>query len=147
MKKRTIFLISSLTAFLSMTCVVAVPNLREPNQTAMREYRLSVLTDENLKSLHAEAVEEVKSSHANWERIVGEAVAMRNANVTECRSQMDDMAYMTRNYPKGCPNYISLDGQTRPRIRGVDEAYEARIMGGCESIQTIWEAKFAGCLP
>jgi hypothetical protein len=125
----------------------AVPNLGIPNEARMRAFRLSVLTDENLRDLHTKATAQVEAAHADWDKQIKELVAEREAEIAECSSKIFDVAYKTRNYPDGCPRPIWPDGLARPRMQSVSEAYEALIMNGCHFQRTVLEARFAGCLP
>jgi hypothetical protein len=147
MKKRTI-LFGGVTATLMMaTYLFAAPNFREPSAAEMRAFRLSTLTDENLKELHAKAKAEVAATHANMDRMMELGAAEVQARIAECESKIDDVAYKARHYPNGCPRRSFPHEYTRPRIRSVDEAYEDMIMGGCQRKGTVWEARYAGCLP
>jgi hypothetical protein len=128
----------------------AAPNLAKPNPADMREFRLSRLTDEHLRELHAKAKVVVETRRAANEKVIKEAEAAVYASIAECNAKIDDPAYRARHHPTGCPSPPShvWDIYSRPmREQTIVEIFEDMIMGECNVVSTVWEARYAGCLP
>lgn len=145
MKRRAI-LVGLLTISLVAAVLVsyAVPNLAKPNGAEMREFRHSKFTDEGLRELHSKVQAAEDERRAANEKVVNEAEAAVYASIAECSAKIDDPAYRAR-HPEGCPRPPSPMCPMRERT--TDEAVEQVVMGGCGFVSTVWEARYARCLP
>lgn len=144
--KRQAILVTLLTIIVVAAVLVgyAVPNLAKPNSAEMREYRLSKFTDEGLRELHSKVQAAEDERRAANQKVVTEAESAVYASIAECDAKIDDPAYRAR-HPEGCPRPPS---PMRPiRERTTDEAVEQVVMGPCGFVSTVWEARYAGCLP
>jgi hypothetical protein len=115
-----------------------------PDVSAMRAYRLSQLSDPQIRDLHRSAREE----HDRLQREAKERAAeFWKKHSEECSKASADVAYRARN-PEACALplgwlYIDepLDG------RSVEEIFENNILGVCNLVWTRRDAKKYECLP
>lgn len=110
---------------------------KPPDYEAMRKYRVSRLTDEQLRDMHAAA----ERQHSN---LLAEAQGQEQAawaRISEQVAQCKDPAYRARNNCSGTASYIPED------VPGVEAIFESKIVGSCEYVQTVRDARKRGCLP
>jgi hypothetical protein len=119
----------------------------------MRAYRVSLLSDDALRQLHERARRSVQQLHDENVEVFRRSIAALNARAADCEAHIKDVAYRARN-PGGCERrfFGSAEDAYQDAIRGthvqtVEEAFEALIMGLCESVGSVGEAKISGCLP
>jgi hypothetical protein len=85
--------------------------------------------------------------------MIRQALAERDARVSNCEAHINDAAYRARN-PGECERRYggSAEDSYRESMRGhrvrmVDEEFEALIMAPCEAVHFVGEARSKGCLP
>lgn len=143
---------AALTAVLAGV-LYAAPNFKTADKGAMRAYRVSIMSDGALRELHESAQRAVKQRRDEALEVFRQALADREARVTDCEAHVNDAAYRARN-PGGCERrYLgSAEEAYQESLRGhyvrtVDEEFEALIMADCETVHFVGGARSRGCLP
>jgi hypothetical protein len=113
-----------------------------PEVSAMRAYRISQLSDEEIRELHRLA----RETHAFLRREAKErADEFWKKYREECGKALDDPAYRVRN-PLACNAPLGNLDEPLDR-RPVEVIFDHNILGICNFIWTTRDAKKSGCLP
>lgn len=113
-----------------------------PSYTEMRAYRVSKLSDEQIRELHRRAPLEFEESR----RLEAEAERKEAERQSEKARLCADIVYRERN-PTDCRMGLITEPVRRHRYSSVQDAYEKLLMGLCVLAQTRAEAIQYGCLP
>jgi hypothetical protein len=115
----------------------------EPPLSAMRAYRLSKLTDEQLRELHARA----ESEHDRiWQEAKVEGEQFWKKWGDEC-GKAADAAYKAR-HPEACSLPLTWQMIGKPLDqRTVSQIFEGYVLGACNLAYRMSDAKRYDCLP
>lgn len=154
MQRRSTLVMAAIgvVVLVGLASTFAAFSFQKPDMAAMRTFRLSNLSDENLRDMHAKAEAEVERRRAEYVSIAQEGGARVNAEIADCQLKTDDAAYRAR-HPGRCGDrsYFTIEDHYARyatfRPRSVDQLFEDMILGPCDSVGTVWEARRVGCLP
>ena len=123
---------------------VEIRDRQPPNLAVMRQYRISKLTDDQIREMHA--VAESEFAKVQQEAVAdGETFWRRYSE--ECAKTQDDVAYRVR-HPDECRLPITWQSIGKPlERRTVEQIFEGKILGICNLVFTVRDAKRYDCLP
>lgn len=130
-----------LTIGLALTVAVVVPLYRAPDYEEMRKHVLSKMSDEQIRSLHEEALVE-------YERTLQRDRSQQDKDASlamQRQARCSDIVYKERN-PDACRT-TGFIFPPRPTYSSAEQVYEGMIMGVCRTLTSVKEAKSVGCLP
>lgn len=120
------------------------PELRKPDINVMRTYRLSRVTDDQLRAAHQRAAAEAEKQRAADAAYEKKSRADLIAKLAECNANMVDPAFRAR-HPTGCmPPETFSSPFSEPTA---DSIFEDMIIGPCQFVRTVHDARDVGCLP
>ena len=116
-----------------------------PDQSEMRRYILSKLSDEQIRELHSQAQAEV-ARNIKIAKEEGEQYWDQKRKILARCDQ--DVAFRTR-HPHDCSMPLNQEAIGRPIFgdSNVEIVFERNLLGVCYFARSVYEAKRAGCLP
>ncbi len=121
---------------------------KPPTYAQMKEYRLSLFTDSDLRKMHADAQEEARQEYEGAKVVANRIADERAEELQKCAA---DVAYKARNQHT-CSFTLadSIRATAAPALshRTADQIFEAKIMGYCgNNVATAKQAKELKCMP
>lgn len=122
---------------------------RPVDKQAMRSYLLSKLSDAEIRKLHEEAQRDFVASSQREDAKFSKGLANARERRATIRAMCSDIVHRERN-PRECRIVKSsplVSSEPIQKYRSVAHAYERKLMGICEIMNTVGDARRAGCLP
>lgn len=110
-----------------------------PSRDIMRAHIVSKLSDEQLLSMW----EQAKKISEDEREMRKQEIAESASRMAEKRKRCSDVAYKVRNKGSCMPGYIT----SPPPARNADRIMEDLIMGMCNYVHTMADARKFGCIP
>jgi hypothetical protein len=114
---------------------------RAPDYQTMRQYRISKLSDDQIRSAYEAAQSAFAQSEAHDEEQRRKDNEESTKRMAKCAS---DRAYAERVGWSGCSFGLNTGEPITPSR---EQSYDMIIMGRCMFVNSVRDAKKAGCLP
>jgi hypothetical protein len=118
---------------------------RQPSDlAAMRLYRISQLTDDEIRKMRADAEVEFKKIR---QEAAEEGNEFWRKYSQECAKTQSDVAYRVR-HPEECHLPLTWQGIGKPlNEMSVEQIFQANILGICNFAFTVRDARKSHCIP
>lgn len=115
---------------------------RKADYAAMRAYRIAQMSDDQIRAAKANA----KTDREKLYNLAVAELRKSEEESSESRRHCDDVAFKERN-PIVCQLPITFGLEIQPNVPSEAELYEQSILGVCDWIDTVKEARRDHCLP
>lgn len=114
-----------------------------PVYSEMRSYRISKLSDSEIRQLHEKSVQDFEKEKREAADQAMKFWAKKRIDLEKCK---EDIAYREKN-PSNCTLPIMWQSIGEPDHQSPEAIYEIKLMGMCLFVDTVKKARKYGCLP
>lgn len=114
-----------------------------PVYSEMRSYRISQLSDDEIRRLHERSVQDFEKEKREAADQSMEFWAKKRIELEKCKA---DIAYREKN-PSNCTLPIMWQSIGEPDHQSPESIYEIKLMGMCLFVDSVKKAREYGCLP
>jgi hypothetical protein len=131
--------------------LAACDSPQPPDRSEMRAHIVATLSDTEIRALYAEAKKQQEAVVANEKKRTEEFLESRAENAAVNGERCKDIAFRTKN-PNVCdppipPLMLLRNGEPPTGYESVETIFERNLLGLCNFVRTVREAKKKGCLP
>jgi hypothetical protein len=148
MAKAVLYLSGAMLILLVAGAAVYGPKIQDlsekPDRAKMRAYRMSQLTDDQVLELHKRAEDDSELQRRSDKEADEASRRQRNEEMSKCEA---DPVQKLRS-PTHCMGQMPLfAGSYEELSEPAEQLFEDYVMGSCEWVTNVFEAKQRHCLP